>query len=239
MSNARKSAKASGKSLTEFFKGMDPRDFMEDVAQHFYPDSLRDAGVWFEGIGQYNTKRELVKAASKQPFSGVESPNFLAFMHNYSNQMPGEFAEALKEHLIDTAKVQKNMDGRRLTDPQITYFAKSMYNHVDNFLGSGRWPAESNIFRSTQEEMWDSTEWQRDLLFEKVIQEQRNLSEAFSGDKKGLSLALATHAKFSNFRLQAFDLGADDLSSPDAVRHFDDKIANLQTSTGAFERWEF
>ncbi len=239
LKNAKQVAKTKGQSLTEFFKGMDERDFMEDAAQHFYPDTLRDAGVWFEGIGKYGKDRKLIEKASEQPFSGASNPNFLAFMHNYSNQMPEEFREALKEHLINTTKVQKNMNGRRLTDPQITYFAKSMYNHVDNFLGSGRWPKESNIFRSSQDNMWDSTEWQRDLLMEKVIQEQENLMSAFSGDKKAQSLALATHAKLSGFRLKAFDLGASDLSSPDAVRHFDDKIADTQTKTGKFERWNF
>jgi hypothetical protein len=239
MSDARKQAKSSGKSLTDFFKDMDERDFMEDVAQHFYPDSLRTAGVWFEGVGKYGADRKLVQAASKQPFSGASNPNFLAFMHNYAKQMPKEFAEALKEHLINTTKVQKNMNGRRLTDPQITYFAKSMYNHVDNFLGSGRWPKESNIFKSSQKNMWDSTEWQRDLLMEKVIQEQKNLLSAFSGDKKSQAIALATHAKFSGLRLKAFDLGASDLISVDAVRYFDDKIEDLQTKTGEFERWNF
>jgi hypothetical protein len=221
MKAARRAAIDNGKSLTEFFSGLDEKQFSDDLQEHFYPKALAKAKIWFE------------------KGSGGSNPNFLAFMRNYAGQMPKEFAAALDEHLIDTVKVQKGMNGRRLTEPQLAYYAKSMYNHVDNFLGSGRWPEETNIFRSTQEDMWNSTEWQRDLITERIAQEQRMLRNAFSGNPKELRVALATHAKFSGFRLDAFNLGADDLTSPDAYKHFNDKIATQLTDTGEYKRWNF
>jgi hypothetical protein len=239
MANAKSTAKASGKSLVEFFKGMDERAFSEDVAQHFYPETLREAGVWFEGIGKYDKNRKLIAKAVKQPFSGQSNPNFLAFMYNYKDKMPEEFAEALKEHLIDTAKVQKFMSGRRLTEPQLMYYAKAMYNHVDNFLGSGRWPQESNIFRSTQDDMWHSTEWQQKLLQEKYLQERKNLKDMFSTDPSAKRAALIAHKTLHELRLKEYAKGPKDMSSQEHISDIDSLIADLQTQTGDYERWEF
>jgi len=80
--------------------------------------------------------------------------------------MPKEFGQELEQRFIDTLKVQKYMKGRAATEPQLMYYARAIYNHVDNFLGSGRWPKEVNIFRSSQANMWKPTKWQRQLLLE-------------------------------------------------------------------------
>ena len=166
-------------------------------------------------------------------------------MSNYANQMPKEFQDALKDKLIDTMKVQKYMSGRTPTELQLNYYAKSMHNHMDNFLGSGRWPEEHNIFRSSNEQLMKTTKFQRELLVEKTLQEQKNLKEMFSGNPEGTRLALLTHMKLANERLKAFDAQAATKSIPVKIKHMtnynslDSQIADHITSTGEFDRWEF
>ncbi len=234
-------AKSRSQTLKQFFQDMDDHDFMHDLAKHFYPDALRDANVFFEGVGKYSSTRDLITPMIDKPFAGKENPNFLAFMYNYTSQMPKEFGEELEQRLIDTMKVQNYMNGRTPTEPQLEYYAKAMYNHMDNFLGSGRWPQEYNIFRSSNANMFKTTQWQRQLLVEKGIQEQKNLKDMFSGDAKALSLALKTHAAFSKLRMDEFSK-ADFRTRPQAQEHlsaYDDIIADLQTKTGSHERWSF
>src|SRR5208337_1893703 len=98
---------------------MDTHDFMEDVAQHFYPEALSQGQIWFEGVGRYSKAGDPIGPIIARPFSGEENPNFLAFMYNYTKQMPKEFGQALEEKLIDTMKVQKFMNGRKPTEPQL------------------------------------------------------------------------------------------------------------------------
>jgi hypothetical protein len=169
----------------------------------------------------------------------MQNPNFLGFMYNYLNQMPKEFGQELEQRFLDTVKAQKYMNGRKPVEPQLLYYAKAMYNHVDNFLGSGRWPAESNLFRSSNEKMWQTTQWQRQLLVEKSLQEQKNLKDMFSGDKKALKAALATHAALSKMRLSEFDKASMKRGSQDTIKEYDDKIADLITQTGDYDRWQF
>lgn len=219
-----KAAQANGQTLTQYFKDLDDKDFEADLTQYFYPKALKDAKVFFE---HQNTRE------------GAQNPNFLAFMHNYYSQMPREFSDALISRLMDTAKSQKFMNGRNATEPQLAYYAKAMYNHVDNLLGSGRWPAEQNIFRTSNESIFKTTKWQRQLLVEKTLQEQKNLKDMFSGDAKGLRLALQTHAALAKMRMKEFDTASLKNRSQDKIKAFNDEIANLQTSTGTYERWDF
>lgn len=217
-------AKAKGQTLRQFFTDMSDEDFERDLSAHFYPKALRGAEIFFE---HQNTRE------------GMQNPNFLGFMYNYISQMPKEFGQELESRFLDTVKAQKFMSGRTPTEPQLSYYAKSMYNHVDNFLGSGRWPKETNIFRTSNESMWKTTPWQRQLLVEKTLQEQLNLKDMFSGDKKATSLALKTHAALSRLRMSEFDQASVKRNSQDVIRDYDDQIANLQTGTKAYERWQF
>ncbi len=214
-------AKSQGKTLTQFFEGMSDKDFKDDLSNHFYPKALRDAGVFFEG---QNTRE------------GVQNPNFLAFMYNYIHLMPREFGKELEQRLSDTMKVQKFMNGRKPSEPQLMYYAKAMYNHMDNFLGSGRWPKESNIFRSTQDDMWNSTEWQRELLEEKHLQEKRNLKDMFAADPEAQRAALMAHKMLHAQRLAEYAKGPKDFSSQGRISDIDTMISDLQTQTGAYER---
>ena len=222
-----KAAKAKGQSLGDYFHDLDDQDFQEDLSQYFYPPALRKAKVFFE---HQNTKE------------GMQNPNFLAFMYNYTSQMPKEFSAALKEKLIDTMKVQKYMSGKIPTDPQLSYYAAAMYNHMDNLLGSGRWPAEHNIFRTSNESIFKTTKWQRQLLIEKTLQEQTNLKDMFSGEanKKAQRLALATHRAFSQLRMSEFDKAHPKRNSQEHIKAYDDLIAELQTFKGSgYNRWKF
>jgi hypothetical protein len=129
--------------------------------------------------------------------------------------------------------------GGEPTEPQLMYFARAMYNHVDNFLGSGRWPKESNIFRSTQDKMWQSTRWQMQLLREKMVQEQKNLKDMFSGDPKALNNAMITYKTLANRRLDEYSIGPKNMKSQENIKHIDDDIADLQTRSGDYERIPF
>lgn len=220
----KRAAAKSGKSLKDYFAELDDEDFVKDMNDYFYPKSLKNAKIFFE------------KQATRE---GMQNPNFLAFMHNYSGTMPKEFADELRNRLIDTVKVQKYMSGRKPTGPQIDYYAKAMHNHVDNFLGSGRWPNEHNLFRSSNESVFKTTNWQRELLIEKTVQEQHNLKEAFSGEPKALKSALAIHSAFAKLRLDEFDKASVDRNSQEIIKSYDDLIADLQTKTKQFKRWKF
>jgi hypothetical protein len=217
-------AKSQGKTLEQFFKDMSDEDFKDDLSKHFYPKALQKAGVFFES---QNTRE------------GKQNPNFLAFMYNYTHLMPREFGKELEQRLIDTMKVQKFMSGRKPSEPQLMYYAKAMYNHMDNFLGSGRWPQESNIFRSTQDDMWNSTEWQQELLQEKHLQERKNLKDMFSTDPSAKRAALVAHKTLHELRLKEYAKGPKDMSSQEHISDIDSLIADQQTQTGNYERWEF
>jgi hypothetical protein len=232
-------AKANGQSLTEFFKGMDEHDFMFDLSHHFYPQALKDADIYFEGQGKYSKTGDKILPMISKPFAGMQNPNFLAFMRNYTSQMPKEFADALQDHLIDTVKVQKYMSGRTPTENQLDYYAGAMYNHMDNLLGSGRWPAEHNVFRSSNESIFKTTKYQRQLLIEKTLQEQKNLKEMYSGDAKATKTALTAHAVLSKLRLNEFDNASMKRDSQTKIRALDTQISDLQTKTGYFERFKF
>jgi hypothetical protein len=215
-------AKEQGKTLSEFFRDMDDSDFIQDLNDHFYPKSLRQAEVFFE---HQNTRE------------GMQNPNFLAFMYNYLNQMPKEFGQELEQRLTDSMKAQQYMKGRSPIEPQLSYYAKSMYNHVDNFLGSGRWPKEHNLFRSSNDSIFQTTQWQRELLIEKHIQETKNLKQAFTG--KARQQALAAYDGLWRARLDEFDNASMKRNSQDKIKSLDAQIADKITETGKFDRWEF
>ena len=217
-------AKSQGKTLEQFFKDMSDEDFKDDLSKHFYPKALQKAGVFFE---HQNTRE------------GTQNPNFLAFMYNYTHLMPREFGKELEQRLTDTMKVQKFMSGRKPSEPQLMYYAKAMYNHMDNFLGSGRWPQESNIFRSTQDDMWNSTEWQQELLQEKHLQERKNLKDMFSTDPSAKRAALVAHKMLHELRMKEYAKGPKDMSSQEHISDIDSLIADQQTQTGDYERWRF
>jgi hypothetical protein len=219
-----KAAKAKGMNLTEWFKDLSDEDFEKDLSEFFYPKALRQAKIFFE---HQNTRE------------GMQNPNFLAFMYNYTNKMPKEFADELKERLINTMKVQKFIKGRNITEPQLDYFAKAMYNHVDNFLGSGRWPEEHNIFRSSNENMFHTTEWQRELLVEKMVEETNILKDAFSGEPKVLRSAMSIYGALSQARMAEFKRASIAQNSQHVIRSLDDQIADLLTQTKKYERWIF
>lgn len=221
--HSREAAKA-GKSLRDWFEDLSDEDFMKDLHDYFYPKELKKAEVFFE---HQNTKE------------GMQNPNFLAFMRNYSHTMPKEFAEELESRLADTVKAQKYMNGKKPSAGQMDYYAKSMYNHVDNFLGSGRWPNESNLFRSSNETIFKTTQWQRELLIEKTVKEQANLKDAFEGEPKALKSALKIHSALANARLSEFDQASPSRGSQDVIRSLDDQISDLITANKKYTKWRF
>jgi flagellar capping protein FliD len=114
-----------------------------------------------------------------------------------------------------------------------------MYNHVDNFLGSGRWPAEHNIFRSSQANLWKPTVWQRQLLVEKMMQEEKNIRDMFSTNKAGLRAALSTYRDLALKRMQMFDKADKNLKSQEKIQDLDTGISDVITQSGDYERIPF
>jgi hypothetical protein len=222
--NVASKAKENGQKLSEYFEDMEDKDFVSDLSQHFYPQALRDAKIYFE---------------SQNSFEGKQDPNFLAFMYNYTDKMPKEFAKELENRLVSTMKVQKYMNGKEPSEPQLEYFAKAMYNHMDNFLDSGRWPKESNIFRSSNEKMFQSTRWQMQLLREKMVQEQKNLKDMFSTNPKALKNAMTAYSLLSKRRLEEYKTGPKDMSSQHNIKDIGDRITEVMTQTGDRERIPF
>lgn len=220
----KKAAAIAGQSLSDYFKDLPDEEFEKDMSEYFYPKALSQAKVYFE----HQHTRE-----------GLQNPNFLAFMYNYKEQMPSEFAAALREKLIESGKVQKFLKGRSYTEPQLDYYAKAMYNHVDNFLGSGHWPAERNLFRSSNESVFKTTKWQRQLLVEKGLTEQHNLLQMFGEEPENLSLALSIHKKLSDLRLDEFDHASQRRDSQTKIHSYDERMTKLQSVTDDAERWAF
>ncbi len=219
-----RAAKKAGMGLTEWFRNLSDEDFGKDLSDYFYPKALKKVEIFFE---------------NQHTREGMQNPNFLAFMHNYSDSMPKEFADELKSRFVDTAKVQKHIKGQNLTEPQLDYYAKAMHNHVDNFLGSGRWPNEANIFRSSNENMFKSTVYQRELLIEKGAQEIKNLKDAFSGNPKELKSALGIYGKLAGARLEEFDVASQKRNSQEVILSLDDQISDLITANKKYERWNY
>lgn len=212
--------------LSEHYNGMEDQDFAQHLQDNFYPKSLQQAEIWFE--------RQWTKPI------GPEFPNFLAFMYNYKDQMPMEMEQELEERLIGTAKFQAAFKGGASTQPILDYYSNAMYNHVDNFLGSGRWPAETNIFRTSSNNVRNTTKYQKDLLFEKMKQEQKILKDSFGKNPEASKVALKHLVDLQTQRVKAFITSYDqDPNSQATARELNELITGELTKSGKYDRWSF
>jgi hypothetical protein len=212
--------------LASHYDGMEAGDFAQDIEDHFYPQALKDAGIYFEH-----------QNAGK---AGPEFPNFLAFMHNYAAQMPKEMAKELEERLAETEKFQQAFKSGAKTQDILDYYSKGMYNHVDDFLGSGHWPAETNIFRSTFDLVRGTTKYQKELLKEKAQQEELQLRDSFAKHPEAQAAALKALKQLQSKRMQAFTKSYDqDPNSRETVYELNELITQEITKHKLYDRWEF
>jgi hypothetical protein len=212
--------------LHEHYEGMEAGDFAQDIEDHFYPQALKDAGIYFEH-----------QSAGK---AGPEFPNFLAFMHNYKDQMPKEMAKELEERLIETDKFQQAFRSGAKTQDILDFYSKGMYNHVDDFLGSGHWPKETNIFRSTFDFVRGTTKYQKELLKEKMQQEKTQLRDSLAEHPEAQTAALKALKQLQVKRMEAFNKTYEQApNSREVVYELNELITQEITKHKLYDRWEF
>ena len=203
---------------------LSPEDFNKDLEDFFYPKDLKNAGVYFE----HESTRE-----------GINNPNFLAFMYNYKDQMPKELGDEISRRIQDTPKFEKYFKGAKDVESQIRFYALQMYNHVDDFLASGRFPKEKNVFRSTQSDLLNPTVYQHELLMEREAQEKKNIKSMFRSPAQQ-EQALAAYETLADARRTQFALKPS-MKRAEKVRELSDEISNkqIEQSGGSLIPWRF
>lgn len=178
-----RSNKLEGKSEKEvrtFLEDLPDEEF-SDLLHQFLPPQLKEAGLHFES--QWEATR------------GPNNPNLYGFMYNYRQFLPKPIADMIPDKLMETLKVGLNMPKSRvMTDRQLQHFATSMYNHIDNFVGSERFQTtgERNIFRSTLPDMMKDTKWQANQMMERFIHEEELIEGMFKGNDAAKLTAMNT-----------------------------------------------
>ena len=203
--------------VKKYVGSLDKEKFLAEVKQFFYPKELKDADIYFE----HEDSRE-----------GDTHPNFLAFMYNFSDSMPKAYAERLSDELEDTVKWENNFNPKVDTEVQKRYYAEAMYNHVNDFLQSGRFPKEANIFRSTLPDLRNPTIHQKELHMEAIENEKGIVRYMFAKKPAERDAALVSLKILQNKRLSAFRKGQQTTR-----RELTEQIYNKIFSSR--ERWNF
>lgn len=210
--------------IRNWMADLSPEDFNKDLQDFFYPKDLKDAGVYFE----HESTRE-----------GINNPNFLAFMYNYKDQMPKELGDEISRRIQDTPKFEKYFKGAKDVESQIRFYALQMYNHVDDFLVSGRFPKEKNVFRSTQSDLLNPTVYQHELLVEREAQEKKNIKSMFRSPAQR-EQATAAYETLADARRTQFAMKPT-VKRAENIRGLSDEISDTQVkqSAGALIPWRF
>lgn len=219
--------------LTKFYQDMEPKDFAKDLEDHFYPQDLKNAGVYFE---------------SEKTREGWNNPNFFGFMLNYKDQMPKELGQELARRIEDSPKFEQSFkkynSNKKPTEDQIWHFALQMYNHVDDFLSATSHvrKGQTNVFRTSYSDLLNPTVYQKQLLKERSDEEVKNIRTMFRGSskakKQALSSALNAHALLSTERAQLYS-GRQTIKSTERIRDISDEISGKEVESGTFIPWRF
>jgi hypothetical protein len=204
---AKNALKKSGKTWTaaelkSWINDLGDDEFAADIHAYFIPRFMKDHQIHFE---------------SGHVQGGNDHTNLYAFAWNYKNQMPREYAERLEEEYLNSPKMKGFLEqhtkgatpAQRKNADQILMrrISLAMWNHTDNFLGSGRFPKELNIFRSTQSDLMNPTEWQADLFKERHDAEVAIVKKMYDPKKdEGRASLDALQILFSE-RVKAFKSG--------------------------------
>lgn len=231
---ASKAAKAAGfGNLKEWFSDLSDGDFIKDLEDWFYPKDLKEGGFFFEH-------------ESSDP---GKNPNFLAFMYNYVDHMPPEMQQELRTRLTDQAKVALHLSGKVDEERLIRYYALSMWNHVDDFLGAlPQHKGEFNLYRSTQSDLLNPTKYQKMLLEEKVAEERKNLQSMYRKKPEILKAVMGQYEALAGERYKTLGSGAKNkigsVSEQDVQRQshrqeLNTRIGDMQLEDKQFEPWRF
>jgi hypothetical protein len=217
--------------IKKWLDGLDSADFVDDLKQFFYPKTLAEL------------EPEL-KWEYKNEDNGKEWPNFLAFMYNYTDQMPKQFGERLSKELEDTNKFEQWFNPRQDIEKQKQYYAKGMYAHIQELLASERYKKPNalgqigNVYQTTFETLRDPTEWQYDLHKETIEAEQELLAKMFKGPKnvQAYKQAMNAYNILASARFKAMTKGeqTERIEQQSKI----DKLL-VESSKGARELMEF
>ena len=177
---AQQALKASGRKWTDaeiekWVKDLPDDDFAADVHAFFIPKFLKDIQLNFE-----HGKTRL----------GNDWSNLYAFALNYKNLMPTQYANRIRAELEGTPRVQKfynelvstatnSAQKAAAMDKVVRKLSLGMWNHVDNFLNSGRFPKELNLYRSTNTVFNEPSEHMDALLEERENYEKNLINRVF------------------------------------------------------------
>ena len=183
--------------------GISHEDFVDDLKEFFYPKALTKIDP--ELTWEYKNEE-----------TGKEWPNFLAFMYNYTDQMPKQFAERLSQELEDTQKFERWFDPKQDLEPQKQHYAQGMYAHIQELLASERYKKPNalgqigNVYQTSYQDIKNPTEHQLTLHKETVDAETELLRKMFRGKKNepALKQALEAYKIMADARKKAFLEGA-------------------------------
>jgi hypothetical protein len=222
--------------VKEHLQDLSDKDF-SDFLHNFLPPQLRDSGAFFERAAR------------------GENPNLMGFMYNYIRMLPKPLVEELRNRLMESAKIALAMPkNHMMTEGQLQFYARVLYNHVDNLVGSARFAeggakGEKNIFKSTAPEMIKKTKWMDDSLVERKEKDETDVKRMFSKHPEQQASALkmlnSFYTSLSKINRTMFK-GDFDPQIPLDFKHESDKLADwlvktseLKQSRLKLERWNY
>ena len=231
---AQAKAAGFGTNVAAWLKDLPHEEFNKDLYDFFYPKSLKKAGLdMFESGNVKNV--------------GAENPNFLAFMYNLRDRMPPQYREKLYQELVDTAKVQGELNRRAIDRTQLEKYALAMKAHVDELLAAKKYEDPNikgevgNVYRSTYDEGYtgDPTEHQMELHEEVIEHERELLGQMFKGKPQQLREAMTAYNLLAGTRTKAFLAGEQQLrvEQQEAIDKF--LVEKSQGTKEPYVKWEY
>lgn len=199
---AENSVRASGRKwdsagIREWLNDLSEDDFAADLQAYFIPQFDPETKMHFE--------RGTVSG-------GYDYTNLYGFAWNFRDSMPAEYADRLSEEYVNSPKMnrfyeERGAKGIRQREEVARKNSLAMWNHVDNFLGSGRFPKESNVFRSTQSDMENPTKWMDQLFDEREKKEAAVIDRMYKKDTPANKIARETLSILFKHRRAAYAAG--------------------------------
>jgi len=183
--------------IRQWVKDLSEDDFAADLQAFFLPKVLTEGDLWFEKNGVADDR---------------DYTNLYAFAYNYKDSMPTEMAAELERRFQDAPKMNRFFSETRSPREQMGMarrIALTMWNHVDNLLSSGRWPKESNIFRSTATDWVEPTKWMQELFEERDRQDRDVIDKMFSKDTPESKAAHGALTALADDRVKAYNERAE------------------------------
>jgi len=232
-------AKAGGysKNFEAFIKdhvtGMEEHDFSEFL-HYFLPPEM--------GPFERDIFFEKGKAG--------ENPNLMAFMLNYKPMLPKSINTEISNRLRETVKVNLALPKNQpVTNKDLQFYARIMYNHVDNLLGSEnvRLLGQRNVFKSSAKKMREQTEWMAESIQDRYMQDWEDIQTMFQAHPEQMNLAKGTldsiYQGLYNLNKEVFDGSIDPKKAEKWKKASDDLsdwlvgLSNSAESQHRLDKW--